>query len=99
MKGRIYLDKIGAKKENHLFSVKILEKILDKGQNSWYDSTGRNPLYEDRTISYSYEGVSTDKPERDPALDKSSEESGAFSLYYLSKKLKTLKSNLSIVQY
>lgn len=98
MKGRSYLDKIGAKKENHVFSVKILEKILDNGKDKdgWYDSTGTNPLYKDRTISYKVaEGVSGDKPEN-LEFGKPSEGLGAFSFYYLSKKL---KSNLSIYQY
>ena len=39
------MDKIQELKEKHIFSEKILEKILDKGKGDWYDSsTGRNPL-------------------------------------------------------
>ena len=79
MKGRSYLDKIRKKKENHVFSVKILKRILEKVGGRLYDSTGTNPLYQDRTISYKVDKVdqgnfSGEKPELNPELEKSPEE-------------------------
>ena len=52
LKGSSYVNKIQRRKENHIWYGKILEKLLDKDNNSWYYSTGENPLYKDRTISY-----------------------------------------------
>ena len=85
MKERSYLDKIRKKKENHVLSVKILKRILEKDGGRLYDSTGANPLYKDRTISYKGDKVdkgnfSGEKPELDPELEKSSKEGeGNFS--------------------
>ena len=50
------MDELRELKEKHIFSKKILEKILDKGKGDWYDSsTGRNPLYEIRGSNLSPE--------------------------------------------
>ncbi|RVX20496.1 hypothetical protein CK203_002554 [Vitis vinifera] len=57
--GRSYMKKIQKKKEKNFFSAKILEKLLDKGKGRWYDSTGKDPLYKDRTILYEKEQLGT----------------------------------------
>ena len=75
MKGRSDLDKIRKTKENHVLSVKILKIILEKDGGRLYDSTGTNPLYKDRTISYKVdEGLPGEKPELHKELEKSSKE-------------------------
>ena len=81
MKGRSDLDKIQKKKENHVLSVEILKRLLEKAGGHLYDSTGTNPLYQDRTISYKVdEGLSGEKPELHTELEKSSKEGeGNFS--------------------
>ncbi|RVX21001.1 hypothetical protein CK203_002547 [Vitis vinifera] len=50
--GRSYINKIQKKKAKHVWSAKILEKLLDKSKGHWYDSTGKDPVYTDRTILY-----------------------------------------------
>ncbi|RVW54749.1 hypothetical protein CK203_071945 [Vitis vinifera] len=60
--GRSYMKKIQKKKEKNFFSAKILEKLLDKGKGRWYDSTGKDPLYKDRTILYEKEQLGDTGP-------------------------------------
>ncbi|KAL6338307.1 hypothetical protein AAG906_018582 [Vitis piasezkii] len=60
--GRSYIKKIQKKKEKNFFSAKILEKLLDKGKGRWYDSTGKDPLYKDRTILYEKEKLGDTGP-------------------------------------
>lgn len=63
LKGSSYVNKIQKKKEKHIWSAKIMEKILDKGNDRWYDSTGKNPLYKDRIISYKGEPQPSELPD------------------------------------
>ena len=55
LKGSRYVKKIQQKKEKHIWSGKILEKLLDKGNNSWYDCTPENPICKDPKIFYEVE--------------------------------------------
>ena len=82
-KGRSDLDKIRKKKENHVLSVEILKRILEKAGGHLYASTGTNTLYKDRTICCKVdEGYfSGEKPE----LGKSSKE-GEFNFIAIYRK-------------
>ncbi|KAL6338280.1 hypothetical protein AAG906_018551 [Vitis piasezkii] len=80
--GRSYINKIQKKKEKHVWSAKILEKLLDKGKGHWYDSTGKDPVYTDRTILYEGEksmeapwsDLPSKTPEKVPEYEESSKE-------------------------
>ncbi|XP_034690194.1 uncharacterized protein LOC117917862 isoform X1 [Vitis riparia] len=80
--GRGYINKIQKKKEKHVWSAKILEKLLDKGKGHWYDSTGKDPVYTDRTILYEGENsmeapwsvLPGETPENVPEYEESSKE-------------------------
>ena len=86
------MKKIQKKKEKNFFSAKILEKLLDKGKGRWYDSTGKDPLYKDRTILYEKEQLGDTGPSglplNTPDIHTESPKEGKFSL--LTKKIKTL---------
>ena len=89
LEGRSYINKIQKKKEKHVWSAKILEKLLDKGKGHRYDSTGKYPVYTDRTILYEGEKsmeapwsvLPGETPEMVPEYEESSKEG---------KKIKTL---------
>nr|CAN79882.1 hypothetical protein VITISV_002537 [Vitis vinifera] len=80
--GRSYINKIQKKKEKHVWSAKILEKLLDKGKGHRYDSTGKYPVYTDRTILYEGEKsmeaplsvLPSRTPEKVPEYEESSKE-------------------------
>ena len=76
------MKKIQKKKEKNFFSAKILEKLLDKSKGHWYDSTGKDPVYTDRTILYEGEKsmeapwsvLPGETPEMVPEYEESSKE-------------------------
>lgn len=85
LKGQSHVSKIQKKKEKHVWSAKVLEKLLDKGRGKWYDSTGKNPLYKDRAIQYegSAEAVEwSDLPDDAELQDQSSKAGMLFSLFF-----------------
>ena len=84
------MDKIQEKKEKHVFSEKILEKIFDKGKGDWYDSsTGQNPLFKNTTNSYKVEDQGSDLSRERLEMNPECEDKGQSGALGMDRSLET----------
>ena len=50
--GPNYRDKIRKKKESNIWAAKVMNILLEKTKRYEYDTTGKNPRYEERQMPY-----------------------------------------------
>ena len=52
LKGPSYINKIERKKEKHIWSTKVMHKLLKQDKKYRYDGTGKNPQHTERTMPH-----------------------------------------------